>query len=149
MRTGKWVFGGVASLWGLILPLHSLILCVCIAIFIDFITGNVADYHRHKRVKRRYFFQSEKMWKTCWKLGLTIIGIGMAWMLDVHVLANLPILNLANFFAAFIVGAEFWSFLENAAVISDHPIFRAVKKYMQEEVKKKTDIDFNRDDKDK
>ena len=66
-------------------------------------------------------FKSEKMWDTCWKLGLSIIGIGMAYMLDVCVLPNLGGLNLANFFAAFIVGTEFWSFLENSAIISNHP----------------------------
>ena len=142
-KFAKWVFGGIMGFWGFLLPIQSLILCVLVAILTDFATGNIADYYRQKRAGGKYYFQSEKMWKTIWKLGLSIIGIGFAWMLDTHALSNLGGLNLANFFCAFIVAAEFWSFLENAAVISDHPIFRVLKKYMKEHVKKKTDIDID------
>ena len=145
MRAGKWVCGGIVGFWGFIAPVQVLILCVCVAITVDFITGNIADYKRHKRAHRKYTFKSEKMWDTGWKLGLSIIGIGMAYMLDVHVLPNLGGLNLANFFAAFVVGTEFWSFLENSAIISNHPIFRALRSYMEKSVSKKTQIDFHED----
>lgn len=147
MRTGKWIYGGIASVLGLLIPIQALVLCLCISICIDFITGNIADYYRHKRAGERYSFQSEKMWKTGWKLGLSIIGTGFAWMLDVYVLTMFNTLNLANFFTAFVIGTEFWSFLENAAVISDHPIFRALKKYMKKEVENKTNIQFDEGDK--
>ena len=43
-------------------------------------------------------------------------------------------LRLANFFTAFCCGVEFWSFLENAAEISEHPIFRWLKKFMKHKV---------------
>ena len=85
MRAGKWMCGSVVGFWGLLAPVQVLILCVCVAIIVDFITGNIADYKRHKRAHQKYVFKSEKMWDTCWKLGLSIIGIGMAYMLDVHV----------------------------------------------------------------
>lgn len=142
MRAGKWICGSIVGFWGLLAPIQVLILCVCIAVIIDFITGNIADYKRYKRAHQKYVFKSEKMWDTCWKLGLSIIGIGMAYMLDVCVLPNLGGLNLANFFAAFVVGTEFWSFLENSAIISNHPIFRALRSYMERSVSKKTQIDF-------
>ena len=146
MKAGKWVCGGIVGFWGLLAPVQVLILCVCVAITVDFITGNIADYKRHKRAHRKYAFKSEKMRDTVWKLGLSIIGIGMAYMLDVHVLSNLEGLNLANFFAAFVVGTEFWSFLENSAIISNHPIFRALRAYMEKSVSKKTQIDFHEDE---
>lgn len=145
MKAGKWVCGGIVGFWGLLAPVQGLILCVCVAITVDFITGNIADYKRAHRAHRKYALKSEKMWDTGWKLGLSITGIGMAYMLDVHVLSNLGGLNLANFFAAFIVGTEFWSFLENSAVISNHPIFRALRTYMEKSVSKKTQIDFHED----
>lgn len=144
---GKWISGCAATMWGLVIPQRTLIVCVMVAIIVDFITGNIADYYRNKRAGSKYAFQSEKMWKTGWKLGLSIIGIGFAWMLDVQVLSNLPVLNLANFFSAFIVGTEFWSFLENAAIISDHQIFRSLKKQMKNQVEKQTDMNFDVDDK--
>ena len=40
-------------------------------------------------------------------------------------------LKFANYFTAFCCGVEFWSFLENAAVISDHPVFRWLRKFMK------------------
>ena len=142
IRAGKWVFSGIMSLWGLIIPIHILIYCTIIAICIDFITGNIADYYRNKRAGKKYAFESEKMWKTIWKLSLAIVGIGFAWMLDSHVLSHMDSLHLANFFAAFVTGAEFWSFCENAAVISDHPIFRILGKYMKEDIQRKTNINY-------
>lgn len=147
MRTGKWVTGLIAGFWGIILPLHGLITCCIIAICVDFITGNVANYHRNKRAGRKYAFESEKMWKTVWKLGLSIVGIGFAWMLDSQVIEPaFTSLKLAHIFTAFIIGTEFWSFLENAAVISDHPVFRALRKVMREEIKSKTKLDINEDE---
>ena len=59
-----------------------------------------------------------------------------AYMLDVHVLPNLGGLNLANSFAAFVVGTDFWSFLEHPAIISNHPIFTALRSYMERSVSK-------------
>lgn len=94
IRAGKWICGSIVGFWGLLAPVQVLILCVCIAIIVDFITGNIADYKRHKRAHQKYVFKSEKMWDTCWKLGLSIIGIGMAYMLDVHVLPNLGVSTL-------------------------------------------------------
>lgn len=91
MRAGKWICGSIVGFWGFLAPVQVLILCVCIAIIVDFITGNIADYKRHKRAHQKYVFKSEKMWDTCWKLGLSIIGIGMAYMLDVYVLPNLGV----------------------------------------------------------
>lgn len=77
MRAGKWICGSIVGFWGFLAPVQVLILCVCVAIIVDFITGNIADYKRHKRAHQKYVFKSEKMWDTCWKLGLSIIGI--AW----------------------------------------------------------------------
>ena len=94
MRAGKLDMREHCRFWGLLAPVQVLILCVCIAVIVDFITGNIADYKRHKRAHQKYVFKSEKMWDTCWKLGLSIIGIGMAYMLDVCVLPNLGVSTL-------------------------------------------------------
>lgn len=83
---GKWISGTAFCFFGFIAPLHTLIFCAVAAILIDFITGNLADYYRHKRTGRKYGFESEKAWKTIWKLGFVIIGIGFAWMIDEKVL---------------------------------------------------------------
>ena len=50
-------------------------------------------------------------------------------------------LHLTNAFCGFVCAVEFWSFLENAACISNHPLFRWLKKYMGKKVKESCDID--------
>ena len=41
-------------------------------------------------------------------------------------------LRLANYFTAFCCGVEFWSFLENAAVISNHPCFQMAQEVYED-----------------
>ena len=78
MRAGKWICGSIVGFWGLLAPVQVLILCVCIAIIVDFITGNIADYKRHKRAHQENVLKSEKERDTVWKLGRSIVVIGMA-----------------------------------------------------------------------
>ena len=42
MRAGKWICGSIVGFWGFLAPVQVLILCVCLAIIVDFITGNIA-----------------------------------------------------------------------------------------------------------
>ena len=137
---GGNITGGIFALWALLLPVHVLIYCCMIAITIDFIVGNIADYHRKRRKKQRYTFESEKAWGTIWKTFFVILGIGFAFMIDNYVLAFSSPLRLANFFTAYFTGTLFWSFLENAAEVSNDPVFRWLKKYMKD----KTEIDFDK-----
>jgi hypothetical protein len=52
-------------------------------------------------------------------------------------------ISTSRIVALFITGFEVWSILESAAVISDHPVFRLLSKYMQTEVKEKTGVDLS------
>lgn len=45
---------------GLLAPVQVLILCVCIAVIVDFITGNIADYKRHKRAHQNMCSKARK-----------------------------------------------------------------------------------------
>lgn len=137
---GANVMGGLFSFWALLLPVHVLIYCCMIAVTIDFITGNIADYHRKKRSGQRYSFQSEKAWGTLWKIFFVIVGIGFAHMIDIYVLGFAPVLHLPEFFTAYFTGTLFWSFLENAAEVSNDPVFNWLKKYMKD----KSEIDFDK-----
>lgn len=141
---GRWAWGCCAALWGLVSPLHSLIACAIIAIGIDFFTGNVASYFRAVRAGERYRLNSEKMWKTGWKLALTIMGSGFAWMLDTYVFPFT--LGLAPIFASFILGAEFCSFLENASAITGWTGFVNSKKVIRDQIQAKTNINLKDND---
>lgn len=119
--------------------LMPLFISVLVFEVFDFVTGVWKSAVVAKRNKRRFAFESVKAWRTIYKVVLIFLGILMAEMLDVIISDH--DLRLANYFTAFVCGVEFWSFLENAAVISNHPIFKWLKKYMKEKVEDKIDFD--------
>ena len=45
-------------------------------------------------------------------------------------------LHAARLFTGFACGVEFWSFLENAAQLSDAPLFRWLKRYVRRRMRK-------------
>lgn len=132
------MFAGVfASLAALVCD-NLLPLFVTVVLFeaMDFITGVVKSAVLAKRAGRRFAFESVKAWRTIYKVVFILIGIVLAEMLD-KTIADETRLRFANWFTAFCCGVEFWSFLENAAVISDHPIFRWLRKFMKDKVEDK------------
>lgn len=96
----------------------------------DFVTGVIKSGVVSKRKGERFAFESIKAWRTIYKFVFILIGIVLAELLD-HTLTEESRLRFANYFTAFCCGVEFWSFLENAAVISDHPVFRWLRKFMR------------------
>lgn len=119
-------------------------LFVTVTVFelIDFLTGCVKSYVLSKRKKERFAFESIKAWRTIYKYVFILIGIVLAEMLD-RTLGFEARLRFANYFTAFCCGVEFWSFLENAAVISDHPIFRWLRKFMKFKVEDQIGMTFD------
>lgn len=126
----KYAFGVLASIFGLLAPIQPLILCAVIFIGVDFITGVIASRKRAKRACEPWGFESGKAWMTVVKLGFVMAGIILAWMIDTYILVFMT-LNLANIFTGFVCGVEFWSYLENAAEVSNHPVFRGLRKVMK------------------
>lgn len=109
---------------------------------IDFVTGVIKSVVVSRRKKEKFAFESVKAWRTIYKYIFILIGIIMAEMLDMSIAVYVR-LRLANYFAAFCCGVEFWSFLENAAVISNHPIFRWLSKFMRMKVEDQIGADFH------
>ena len=110
--------------------LLPLFIMVTVFELVDFITGVIKSAVVAKRTKQRFAFESVKAWRTIYKFVFIFIGIVLAEMLDQTITAETR-LCFANYFTAFCCGVEFWSFLENAAVISDYPIFRWLRRYMK------------------
>ncbi len=138
----KMFAGCFASLAALICD-NLLPLFITIVIFelMDFATGIMKSAVLAKRSGRRFAFESIKAWRTIYKMVFILIGVVLAEMLDATI-AEETRLRFANWFTAFCCGVEFWSFLENAAVISDHPLFRWLRKFMKTKVEESTGIDF-------
>lgn len=103
---------------------------------VDFFTGCWKSSVLAKRRGEKFAFESVKAWRTIYKIVFITMGIVLSEMLDKTITEDTR-LRLANWFTAFVCGVEFWSFLENAAVISDHPIFRWLRRYMKDKVEDK------------
>ena len=69
------------------------------------------------------------------KLALALTAIAMAWLIDRCVL-GFTRLDTTRLFAGFICGVEMWSFLENAAQLSDAPLFRRLRRYARRRIGK-------------
>lgn len=87
------------------------------------------------REGRAWYFESCKAWRTVLKLTLAVTAISMAWLIDSCVLDFMQ-LNLARLLTGFTCGVELWSFLENAAQLSDAPLFRWLRRYVRRRIRK-------------
>ena len=126
---------GIAAFFA---PIGSLILCAAVFVAIDFITGILAGRKRAATAGEEWGIESGKAWRTIYKFCFIMAGIVLAWLIDSHILAFLG-LRLANLFTGFVCGVEFWSYLENAAEISEHPVFKLLKRYMKKKLDKAID----------
>ncbi len=132
-------FSGVAiSLMALFAPIAPLVWCVVAFILIDFISGVAASRAEALRSGEVWFFQSQYAWKTLYKLGFTIVAVAMAWLIDECILSFLNV-QIARLFTGFVCGVELWSFLENASMISDAPLFEWMRKYVKRRINKEID----------
>lgn len=129
------VSGAVVALAALFAPIAPLVGCVGLFVGIDFISGVAADRARAQAEGRTWYFESRRAWRTILKAGFVWIAIAMAWLMDCCVLEFLN-LNLARLFAGFVCGVELWSFLENAAELSDGPLFRALRRIARRHIEK-------------
>lgn len=132
------VSGAAAGIAALFAPIGPLVATCMLFIGIDFLTGVAADRAAARREGRAWFFESCRAWRTVLKLALAVTAIGMAWLIDQCVLDFLQ-LNLARIFAGFTCGVELWSFLENAAQLSDAPLFRWLRRYVHRRIRKEVE----------
>lgn len=139
----KIVAGLVAGFMAVFVQ-NLLPLFVAVTVFegVDFVTGCIKSGVVAHRNHEKFAFESVKAWRTIYKFVFILIGVVLAEMLDA-IIAEDTRLRFANYFTAFCCGVEFWSFLENAAVISDHPIFRWLRQFMKIKVEDQTGIDFD------
>lgn len=129
----KQTVGFLSSVAALFAPVQSLVYCALVFVAVNFATGIIASYKRAKRRNLPWGFESAKAWKTAYKLVFISIGILMTWLIDTCILP-FTALHLANLFTGFVCGIELWSYLENAAEISDHTLFRGLKKFMKQKI---------------
>lgn len=136
----RFVSGIAAGIAALFAPIQPLVITTMLFIGVDFLSGVFADRAAARREGRKWYFESCKAWRTVLKTALVLTAIVMAWLIDRCVLDFMQ-LNLAKLFTGFTCGVELWSFLENAAQLSEAPLFRWLRRYAKRRMEKELQID--------
>jgi phage-related holin len=119
------------SLCSVFIPLQELALIVLLFIIIDFVVGLIVSF----RIRKQGFL-SNKAYRTIWKILGAETCVLLAFLLDAYVI-TFASLYLANVFAGIICGVDLWSILTNFAILSNHPVFRLIKKWGKSEIENK------------
>jgi phage-related holin len=117
-----------ASLLVPVVPL--LVLCVAF-IVVDFVLGLIVSIK-----KRRVGFQSERAWQSVYKLAGSLVVVVLSYHLE-HTLLVTDHCYLARCVTAIICSFDLWSILSNFALLSNHPMFRYLKRFLKSEMESK------------
>ena len=132
--TVKYLVGAAVSIGAFFAPIGGLVVCAVSFVAVDFATGVWASRNRARRDNLNWAFSSRRAWDTLTKSVFVMAGIALAWMLD-SVVVTFVEMHLARIFTGFVCGVEFCSYLENAADISGHPVFRALRRLLKKKLK--------------
>lgn len=138
----KWLFqhlcnlfsGIILAILGYFAPIKGVIHVMVIAILIDLIFGIIAARSRKEGIK------SSKLWRTAYKLFIAVIIVALLYAMDVEI--GTEIIQLHRVVAWLITGFEVWSILESGGQITNHKLFRILKKYMEDKVEAVTGVDL-------
>lgn len=139
----RFINGLVVALTSLFAPIREVVICALIFILIDFVTGILASRAESKARGEKWYFSSREAWRTIRKTGLVLLTIGMCWLVECCIL-NFVALHLTRIVAGAICGVELWSFLENAAVLSDGRLFVWLRNYVKRKVEREIG-DYDKD----
>lgn len=131
-HTNHFASGAIMAITAYFAPCQGVIYVAIGAVLLDFLTGIIASLVEKKGIK------SSKLWKTLFKLFFVTMFIMLLYSMD----EEFHIVELHRVVAWLIVGFEAWSILENMARITDHRIFRILKKYMEDKIEKQTGINI-------
>ena len=140
----RFVSGIAAGIAALFAPIQPLVITTMLFIGVDFRSGVFADRAAARREGRKWYFESCNAWRTVLKTALVLTAIVMAWLID-RCVPDFMQLNLAKLFTGFTCGVELWSFLENAAQLSEAPLFRWLRRYAKRRMEKELQIDEKED----
>ena len=132
----NFVSGIIMAICSYFAPVQGVLYVALSAIVIDFITGIIAARTEGKGIT------SKKLYKSLYKAVFVSIVIFLFYSID----KEFQIIELHKIVAWVVVGFEMWSILENMARITDHPLFRVLKKFMKDKVEENTGINIEDDE---
>ena len=135
-HSNNFFSGLIMAICSYFAPIGDIMAVVLAAIALDFITGVAASITEGRGITSR------KAWRSLWKLLCVLAIVALMYSIDTEI----PVISLHKVTAWVIVGFEVWSILENMARITDHRVFRLLKKFMEDKVKENTGIDITKDE---
>jgi phage-related holin len=131
----NFITGLFVAFFGYFIPIGPIIYVMISAILIDMFIGIWASR------AQGYGIKSGKLWKTAWKLLFALVIVHLTFAMDQEM--GIDAIQLHRVIAFIITGWEIWSILENSAKISDHSIFRILKKFMHDKIEQHTGVDLD------
>ena len=131
-HSNNFISGLIMAICSYFAPIGDIMAVILAAIALDFITGIIASRMNGNGITSR------KAWRSLWKLLCVLAIIALVYAIDTEI----PVISIHKIVAWVIVGFEVWSILENMAKITDHKVFRLLKKFMEDKVKENTGVDI-------
>ena len=136
-HTPNFVSGAFIAASTYFAPIKGIVTITMLTITIDLILGVWAARVKGLGIK------SEKLWRTVYKMLIAFTIMHLLYSIDVEY--GVEVVHSYRVAGLFIIGFEIWSVLENAAVITDHKMFRILKRYMENKVKDATGVNLTED----
>ena len=114
------------------IPIAAILLLTVGFIVADFIVGIIVSY----RI-RHVGFTTLKAWRTAFKFAGAMTAIVSAYAIEVYIFKT-DSTYFSRGVAGILCGFDFYSLLANFAILSHHPVFRVVKKFVKSEIESKT-----------
>jgi hypothetical protein len=123
----------IAATWlaSFTLPIRSIVMLTICFIAADFVIGIITSYRVHKKG-----FETVKAWRTAFKLAGALTSIMAAYGIEVFIFETGD-KYLSRGVAGILCGFDFYSMVANFAMLSNHPAFRVIKKFVKSEIESK------------
>lgn len=132
-HSNNFMAGVFAPILGYFSPIKNMFFVAFAVIAVDFITGVIAARVQGIGIK------SAKLYKSLYKIGCIWAILGLTYAIDTEI----PVFQIHTIIAWIIVGFELWSILENMGKITDHPIFRILRKFMKDKIEDVSGVDIS------
>lgn len=128
----NFMAGIITAIIGYFAECKGIFVVMFAAIIVDLITGVWAARVEGKGIK------SKRLWRTISKMVLSFMVVALLFALD----KEIDFIQLHKVVAWIVIGFEVWSILENSVKITDHKVFRILKRFMEDKFKEQN-IDLN------
>lgn len=120
-------------------PIWSVIVVVCVFIFLDAVLGTKVSMQYGNK------FESRRLWSTLKKFGNCAMIISCCHLMDTEIIKSID-MHLVEIFSGIVCGVELWSMIENLQAIDPNGPWRIFSKFIRSKGEKYLDITIEKKD---